>query len=311
MSWTADQLAAIESRGENLLLSAAAGSGKTTVLVERVLRLIDEGADIGAMLIVTFTRAAAAEMRASLIRALNKAALTQPRFRAQAEAAEYAGISTIHSFCIDILREHFQKAGVDPAFRVADSAEAAILLNKALDAAMNAAYEAGGDDLTALSEGRSPDQVRELAEQLYRFLLDRPAPFEWLEEALTRLERGEDIWSPALAEAAKRPLSDALALAREAARLCEGKDWLEPYLRTAGADIALIEGFMPLDYGPLKQALATSGFARLPSLRGVKDDPDALAFHDLRKDVKDLVDKAGKKLPLELEGAREDLAVNT
>ena len=105
MPWTDAQRAAIESRGENLLLSAAAGSGKTTVLVERVLRLIGEGADIGAMLIVTFTRSAASDMRASLIRALEKAALTAPRFRAQAEAAEYAGISTIHSFCIDILRE--------------------------------------------------------------------------------------------------------------------------------------------------------------------------------------------------------------
>ena len=307
MPWTADQLTAIESRGENLLVSAAAGSGKTTVLVERVLRLIGEGADIGNMLIVTFTRAAASDMRASLIRALEKAALTQPRFRAQAEAAEWAGISTIHSFCIDILREHFQKAGVDPAFRVADAAEAAILMSKALDAAMNAAYEAASPDLIALSEGRPPDQVRELAEQLYRFILDRPEPFRWLEGAVHRLETGEDVFSPVLARAAKRPLSDALALAREGAALCQGSDFLAPYLRTAEADRALVEALLPLDYEPLQQALAAPSFARLPVLKGAKDDPAALAFRALREDVKKLVKKAGEKLPLALAPAREDL----
>ena len=130
MKWTDQQRAAIDARGENLLLSAAAGSGKTTVLVERVLSLIREGADMDDMLIVTFTRAAASDMRASLIRALEKAALTEPRFRPQAERAELAFIGTIHSFCTELLRAHFQKAGIDPAFRVADSAEAAILKNK-------------------------------------------------------------------------------------------------------------------------------------------------------------------------------------
>jgi len=308
MAWTADQLAAIESRGENLLLSAAAGSGKTTVLVERVLRLIGEGADIGTMLIVTFTRAAASDMRASLIRALEKAALTQPRFRAQAEAAEYAGISTIHSFCIDILREHFQKADVDPGFRVADSAEAAILLNRALDAAMNAAYQAASDDLAALSEGRSPDQVRELTLQLYHFILDRPDPFAWLDEAVRRLERGEDAWSDALAKAAKRPLADALALARCGADACRERGLPEPYLKTAEADLAFVEGLMTFDYEPLRQALAAPAFVRLPVVRGAKDDPDARAFRALRDDVKELVKKAAGRLPLELTGARADLA---
>ena len=307
MPWTADQRAAIESRGENLLLSAAAGSGKTTVLVERVLRLVGEGADIGAMLIVTFTRAAASDMRASLIRALEKAALTTPRFRAQAEAAEYAGISTIHSFCIDILREHFQKAEVDPAFRVADAAEAAILLNKAMDEAMNEAYEAASPDLIALSEGRSPDQVRELAGQLYRFILDRPDPFVWLEEAVKRLERGEDRFSPVLARAARRPLSEALALARQAAQICEGRAALSPYVQTAQADAAFIEALLPLDYEPLQQALSAPAFQRLPVVRGVKDDPDAVLFRALREDVKKQVKKAAGKLPLALSGARADL----
>ena len=81
MKWTTDQRSAIEERGHNLLLAAAAGSGKTTVLVERVATLLEEGADIREMLIVTFTRAAAADMRMSLIKRLNALAVDNPRFR--------------------------------------------------------------------------------------------------------------------------------------------------------------------------------------------------------------------------------------
>ena len=129
MKWTDDQLAAIESRGENLLLSAAAGSGKTAVLVERVARLLIEGADIEKMLIVTFTRASAADMKDSLTRRLEKLAQEEnPALREQAERVDRASISPIHAFCTDFLRAFFQAGGVDPAFRIPDGAETAILL---------------------------------------------------------------------------------------------------------------------------------------------------------------------------------------
>ena len=175
-NWTDAQLDAIKARRGTVLVSAAAGSGKTAVLVQRVLSLIEEGADVRRMLVVTFTRAAAADMRASLIKALTRASAQDVRFRAQAEAAEYAGISTIHSFCIDVLREYFQRADVDPAFRVADSAEAAILRDRALDAAMNAVYAAENGDLRALAENRTPEQVcQDLAGQGYGALKDAAA----------------------------------------------------------------------------------------------------------------------------------------
>ena len=158
MPFTIDQLRAIESRDENLLLSAAAGSGKTTVLVERVLRLIrDDGCDIGRMLIVTFTRASAADMRKSLIAALEKEAVLRPdlpHLREQAEKATTAGISTIHAFCGDLLREHFHAANVDPNYRILETAEADFLLEKALYDGMNACYAAMDDDLHALTEDR-------------------------------------------------------------------------------------------------------------------------------------------------------------
>ena len=122
MRWTDEQARAIEARGGNLLLSAAAGSGKTTVLVERVLRLIlEDGADVDRMLVVTFTRAAASDMRAKLSKKLaERAASGDSRCREQMLRLERASITTLHAFCADFLRSHFEAAGVDPAFRILD-----------------------------------------------------------------------------------------------------------------------------------------------------------------------------------------------
>ena len=137
-TWTNEQLRAIEARGSSILLSAAAGSGKTTVLVERVLRLIaNDGADVGRMLVVTFTRAAASDMRTKLSRQLNeRAAAGDERCREQLLKLEQANISTLHAFCSDFLRTNFESAGVDPAFRVLDDAMDARLRDEALHSAV-------------------------------------------------------------------------------------------------------------------------------------------------------------------------------
>ena len=125
-NWTDEQLRAIEARGTNVLLSAAAGSGKTTVLVERVLRLVaEDGIDVDRMLVVTFTRAAASDMRAKLSREMNaRAAAGDARCREQLLRLDAASITTLHGFCADFLRGSFEAAGVDPAFRVLDEAVA-------------------------------------------------------------------------------------------------------------------------------------------------------------------------------------------
>lgn len=306
-NWTTDQRAAIEARGQNLLLAAAAGSGKTTVLVERVATLLMEGADIREMLIVTFTRAAAADMRMSLIKRLTSLAEGNPRFRQQAEYAEFASISTIHSFCTDLLRAYFQTAGVDPAFRIADTAEANVLRAKALDFAMNEAYAAESDDHMALTTGRSPEEVSELALRMHSFIMERPDPWSWLDERISGLERGEDTFSAALCKAAGRVLRDAKSVAEYLYDLCLNRDRLEPYIKTCEADLDLIESLMEMDYAPLQAALKKPAFARKPSVKGMKDDPDGQLYDQLRDQMKDLVKKAAKCLPLELTGALSDL----
>ena len=185
MRWTDEQARAIGARGESLLLSAAAGSGKTTVLVERVLRLIlDDGADIDRMLVVTFTRAAASDMRAKLSERMNTlAAEGDARCRDQLFRLERASITTLHAFCADFLRAHFEVAGVDPAFRVLDDAARQQLMDEALDEALEDAYAQPTEALRALDYGRGPKDVRALAESLCRALEERPEPEQWLARA--------------------------------------------------------------------------------------------------------------------------------
>ena len=173
MPFTQEQRAAIESRGENLLVAAAAGSGKTTVLVERVMQLLAEGANIDEMLIVTFTRAAASELRAKLARRLMEAS---GALEEQSVRLERATITTIHGFCAELLRAHFESAGVSAGFRVLDEANARRMEDEALDEALEEAYAAFDGDLDALDFGRGPKKVRAMAQDLLRALDARPDP---------------------------------------------------------------------------------------------------------------------------------------
>ena len=159
MQWTDEQARAIDARGENILLSAAAGSGKTTVLVARVLGLIEQGdTSVDRMLIVTFTRAASADMRAKLSEKLTaRAAEGDARCREQTLLLDRATITTLHGFCAEFLRSHFETAQVDPAFRVLDEAESRRIWDDALDDAIEEAYAEGDEDLLTLDYGRGPN----------------------------------------------------------------------------------------------------------------------------------------------------------
>ena len=185
MQWTDEQARAIDARGENILLSAAAGSGKTTVLVARVLGLIEQGdTSVDRMLIVTFTRAASADMRAKLSEKLTaRAAEGDARCREQTLLLDRATITTLHGFCAEFLRSHFETAQVDPAFRVLDEAESRRIWDDALDDAIEEAYAEGDEDLLTLDYGRGPKGVREMADGLLHALEERPDPDQWLERA--------------------------------------------------------------------------------------------------------------------------------
>lgn len=311
-NWTDEQLRAIEARGGNILLSAAAGSGKTTVLVERVLRLIaDDGADVSRMLVVTFTRAAASDMRAKLSRQLNeRAAAGDERCREQLLKLDQANISTLHAFCSDFLRTNFESAGVDPAFRVLDDAMDARLRDEALDAALEETYAAGGEALLALDYGRGPKGVRAAVELLLRRMEDRPDPEAWLRDAARCDAAALSMWQDELKRDARRAIHTALVHLRHAMALpgCPLN-----YQAAMQTDIQALTNMLALeDYDGLYRAL--SEYKSASAARGKRDpdaDPDAAeAVKRLRESVKKvLADIRLRDLPL-LQARKDAIALS-
>ncbi|HZJ76329.1 MAG TPA: helicase-exonuclease AddAB subunit AddA, partial [Oscillospiraceae bacterium] len=191
MNWTEEQQIAIDSRGSNLLVSAAAGSGKTAVLVERIIQIIlGDGIDIDRLLIVTFTNAAAGEMRerisTAIMRELDKETGDEQHLRRQINLLSRATITTIHSFCIDVVRRHFHIIDVDPGFRIGDVTETSILKLEALEELFEEEYEKANNLFFQLVEtfgGTKEDRpLQDLVLKIYSFIQSQPYPEKWLRE---------------------------------------------------------------------------------------------------------------------------------
>ena len=188
-NWTAEQRRAIETPG-SLIVSAAAGSGKTAVLTERIARHILEGASPDDLLVVTFTRAAAAEMKKRIGDRLSALAAQQQgdeaaRLYGAAESIGRANISTIDGFCSHVLRRHFDIAGLDPAFRAGEEAENLALRQEALDELMERYYaQKGFSDLVDAFGEEAEFSAQFL--RLYEFIMAQPEPMEWLRGAIDK-----------------------------------------------------------------------------------------------------------------------------
>jgi ATP-dependent helicase/nuclease subunit A len=181
--WNDRQQRAIDMRGCSVAVSAAAGSGKTSVLAERVLRLIEEGEDIERMLIVTFTNLAAGEMKERIFRRLQEAG--GQRLAAQAEKCAFADISTIHSFCGRVIRDNFEQAGLSPTFAVADEAAIAAMKERAMDDAAEAL--AREPAFSGFIERFAPrgdlQRIKDTAFTIYDRVISQKEPQKWLDEA--------------------------------------------------------------------------------------------------------------------------------
>lgn len=194
-NWTAEQRRAIETPG-SLIVSAAAGSGKTAVLTERIARHILEGASPDDLLVVTFTRAAAAEMKKRIGDRLSALAAQQQgdeaaRLYAAAESIGRANISTIDGFCSHVLRRHFDIAGLDPAFRAGEEAENLALRQEALDELMERYYaQKGFSDLVDAFGEEAEFSAQFL--RLYDFIMAQPEPMEWLRGAIDKYDITEE-----------------------------------------------------------------------------------------------------------------------
>lgn len=181
-------------RGHSLIVCAAAGSGKTAVLVERIVQLVREGCPIENMLVVTFTNAAAGEMRQRIGEALSRAAREEPALGEQVMALSRASISTLHRFCGSLLREHFQALAIDPGFRIGDEQECGVLSRQAMEDAIYSCYEVGSDAFLAADRCYAQEELGELALELHRFMMTRPDPWAFLARAQKTVRMtGEDF----------------------------------------------------------------------------------------------------------------------
>lgn len=251
VKWTEEQRRVIDTRGCNILVSAAAGSGKTAVLVERILKMItdqDRPVDIDRLLVVTFTNAAAAEMRERVRAALEQRAEQEPdnvHLQRQLVLVHNARITTIHSFCLNVLRSHFQTAGIDPSFRVADEGEILLLEQETAQETVDAAYEEMDAEFEQFVEqiapGKSDSAIEGLVLQLYHFALGQPWPEEWLEEC-RRMYAGTDApWSRYIAAETARLLADIRSQLEAALRIAQEPDGPYPYEKALLSDLEQVD----------------------------------------------------------------------
>ena len=190
VSYTAEQQKVIDTHGCNLLVSAAAGSGKTAVLVERIVKMVSDGThpvDIDRLLVVTFTNAAAAEMRERISSAIGEKLVREPEnehLQKQATLLHNAQITTIDSFCLFVIRNHFHTIGLDPGFRIADEGELKLLQKDVLSGVLEQCYQKGDtaflDCMEYFSTGSRDTAVEEAVLKLYDFAMSNPFPEEWL-----------------------------------------------------------------------------------------------------------------------------------
>ncbi len=313
VSWTTEQQQVIDLRNRNILVSAAAGSGKTAVLVERIVKIITDKnhpVDIDHLLIVTFTNAAAAEMRERIGNAIEKALDEQPgdeHLLRQLTLIHNAQITTIDSFCLYVVRNHFHEIDLEPNFRIGDEGELKLLredvLGKVLEQNYEEPSEAFSDFVEGYASGRTDAALNEMILQLYEFSRSYPWPEKWLDSFVGayRIETREELdraeWLAPLTENICFVLKDCEQLLKQALAITQQDDGPDMYEKAVQSDLEKYEGLAGLtSFCELSEALSDIKYDRLASSRGFDGDPDKLELvKSLREQAKDVVKKLCKQ----------------
>lgn len=326
MKFTPEQQRVIELHNSNILVSAAAGSGKTAVLVERIIRMICDGehpADIDRLLIVTFTNAAAAEMRERIAAGITARLEADPgneHIQKQSALLHNAQITTIDSFSLFLIRNHFNEIGLDPDFRVADEGEIKLLQQEVLAQLLEDAYAGqfvpeAPEQFHACVEYFCPGGRESVLEQhilnLSRYAGSFPWPEEWLEERKNDYAAGDmealvhSDYGQYLTERVNRTVEGCLEKLREVKRLCELPDGPYMYGELTEAEIEQLERLTSCkDLEEQAAKIPAVTFARLPSKKDDSVDPAkrelAKAIRNSVKDTLSDLSESYFKTPLEL-----------
>lgn len=307
-SWTPAQEDAIRAQGGSVLVSAAAGSGKTTVLIERIIKMItrkENPIDVDRLLIVTFTRAAAAEMKQKLADAIN--ALLEknpynPQLLRQQRLMYNTSICTIDSFCGTIVREYFHILGVQKDFRLADEGETKVIGGEALEAVLEDFYRENSGEFTMLVDAfankNGDDNLRAAVLKISDFLATQPFGDNWLDDMLENYNPDtpveESLFGKILINYARSTVNHALLLTENSIKLLDEDEKLrEANLALLTDDKLYLEKLLRRfddgSWDEIKSFSATFVQGRFKTPKGYKDDPIKVAVVNSRGEVKDAV----------------------
>lgn len=306
VQWTEDQERVINSRNRNLLVSAAAGSGKTAVLVERIVAMVtdkEDPVDLDELLVMTFTNAAAAEMRERIGKAIRKKLEADPdneRLRLQSALVPHAQIQTIDSFCLSLIRNHYASLEIDPSFRVGDEGELMLLRADVMAELLEEQYASGGQQFEQFVEtygsGKTDMGIEAVIEQVYQFSMSHPWPEEWLEQCSREFaeegaaEFAESPWMQFLLKDVGRQMEEYGDQLEEVLEVCQEPDGPEPYFPTIREDRELVRWIgASSGFAQLQERLSEASFGKLTPVR--KKDIDK-AKKEFASSVRDRVKKA-------------------
>lgn len=310
MGWTIAQQKVINTRNKNLLVSAAAGSGKTAVLVERIISMISEGEnpiDIDHLLVVTFTNAAAAEMRTRIGKAIDEKLLREPEnlhLQKQISLLQSAQITTIHSFCLYVIRNYFHRIDLDPSFKIAEDSEITLMKSDVMEELLERWYEEGREDfhsfIESYSYSKSDAPVEELILGLYNIAMSDPWPSIWISKKMKAFdvnslkEMYASDWMKELISYINVILTDLQHKTEDALAICNEPDGPGAYIPALVSDRDILEKLkMAGTYDEYTGLFTSMSYARLSP----KKEEGVLAEKkDRVKELREEVKKALKDL---------------
>lgn len=320
--WTPAQKSAIDIRDCNVLVSAAAGSGKTAVLVERIISMItdpDKNIDIDRLVVVTFTKAAAAQMKDKIRKALDSMLDENPgdvNLLRQITLLNNAQITTIDSFCLWIIRNHFPEVNLDPGFRIMDEGEKKLIENDVLEDVLEEFYAEADEEffnlVDAFGMGRDDSGLVSIIDKIYRFSRSNPWIDEWFDECMLVYD-DETYDNPAIKElydSIKNALLDYRDKYNRLVDICSEPAGPAAYTGALQSDLLGInEMINSQDFGELGRKIRTFSFEALSRKKDAGADPDIKEYvKGQRKLFKDYIGRLNDKIFLkEDDGIFEDM----
>ncbi|MCY6354614.1 helicase-exonuclease AddAB subunit AddA [Clostridium sp. ZS2-4] len=310
VKWTVEQQAAIDTHGCNLLVAAAAGSGKTAVLVERIIKMITHPTkpiDIDRLLVVTFTNAAASEMKERIAKAISEELKKHPKSRQlqrQLTLLNKASITTMHSFCLEVIRNNFHHIDIDPSFRIGDDTETILIKGETLEQMFEEAYEDDNCSIEFLklmecySNNKDDMTLQNLVLDLYRFAMSSPYPQKLLDQMAedfnvdVNYEFGESKWAKILMEDIRIELEGLHKAMAKAYNIIRNTEGLEPYEENFLDEVHMIQDLISAcksSWDNLYDEFEKVSFKRLKACKKCEDK-------DTQEKVKEIRNKAKKSI---------------